>query len=91
MPKRAASEGEDASTTKKRQASSSSSGEIPGGSHTAGGVLLSTLPATNKAFAYPDWVLPERGRLLTTTSEPKAGANCVLYWMSRDQVYSDLL
>lgn len=63
---------------------------VPGGSHTRGGVLLSELEAPSPGLAFADGVhLPERGRLLTATQRPRTqGANCVLYWMSRDQVPS---
>ena len=33
-------------------------------------------------------VNPKRTRILTSTQTPKPNAQCVLYWMSRDQVIS---
>jgi deoxyribodipyrimidine photo-lyase len=32
----------------------------------------------------PDWMLPERTRLLTTTKDLKKNGKCVVYWMQRD-------
>ena len=32
----------------------------------------------------PDWMLPERTRLLTTSADLKASGKCIVYWMQRD-------
>lgn len=32
----------------------------------------------------PDWLLPERTRMLTSTTELNSGGKCIVYWMQRD-------
>ena len=99
-PKRGANVLDGVGAPKKAKSSNAAAGaaalageSIPGGPHTGGGVLLSAVidqSPGNVAFKYPDWVLPERARVLTDCTAPRTeGANCVVYWMSRDQRAED--
>ena len=90
----ASSIGQSAKKGKSKSADAEESGvvTIGGAVHSCGGQRLDSLAATNADSFYkalePSCCL-ERGRVLTTATEPKRDdATCVLYWMSRDQVHS---